>query len=172
VRTDAQRTASTRTQGFATASVLPNQHPAPGEWSSTAPHGVQAERLNALKVFIVEDAINMQLALRDLVSAVADAEIVGVVASEALAIDWADSHPGRWELAIVDLTLAEGDGFGIVRRLKEQPECGAVVVFSGYVTAVIRRHCYSLGADAVFHKTESRELAQYIEELAARPLAS
>jgi DNA-binding NarL/FixJ family response regulator len=136
------------------------------------PHDVQSEGAHALKVFIVEDAINMQLALRDLVSAVADAEIVGVAASEALATDWADSHTGRWELAIVDLTLAEGDGFGIVRRLKQQPACGAVVVFSAYVTDVIRRHCHSLGADAVFHKTESRELAQYIEELAGPPTTS
>lgn len=114
----------------------------------------------------------MQDALRDLVCAATDAEVVSAVDSEALAIDWANSHHGDWDLAIVDLTLTEGDGFSIVRRLKAHPDGGSVVVFSGYVTDVIRRHCHALGADAVFHKTQSRELAQFVEALGARPVAS
>jgi DNA-binding NarL/FixJ family response regulator len=121
-----------------------------------------------LKVFIVEDSVNMQIALQDLVCAVADAEIAGVVGSEALALEWAQSHAGRWDLAIVDLTLDQGDGFNIVRGLKTDADQGAVVVFSAFVTDVIRRHCRTLGADAVFHKTESRGLADYIGQLAAQ----
>jgi two-component system, OmpR family, response regulator len=119
-----------------------------------------------MRVFIVEDSDNMQLALQDLVTSVTDSEILGVEASEDRAIDWAKAHAGRWDLAIVDLTLAQGDGFNIVRTLKEDPDAGVVVVFSAFVTDVIRRHCRSLGADAVFHKTESRGLAVYIEGLA------
>ena len=133
---------------------------------------MQSETPNALKVLIVEDAIRMQVALTDLVCAVADADIVGVVTSESAALAWAESHTGHWDLAIVDLTLDDGDGFHIVQRLKEDPQCGAVVVFSAFVTEVIRRHCRSLGADAVFHKTESRKLAAYVEELAGSPQAS
>ena len=128
--------------------------------------------LDTLRVFIVEDSENMQIALRELVCAAADAAIVGTADSEALAMGWADSNPGAWDLAIVDLTLTEGDGFSIVRRLKEQRDCGAVVVFSGYLTDVIRRHCTTLGADAVFHKTESSQLAQFVETLAKGPLPS
>ncbi|HVE54458.1 MAG TPA: response regulator [Ramlibacter sp.] len=119
-----------------------------------------------LSVFIVEDTPNMQAALTDLVCSVADAEIVAVVATEASALDWADSNRGGWDLAIVDLTLEQGDGFNIVRRLKRDDDAGRVVVFSAFVTDVIRRHCQTLGADAVFHKTESRALADYVEELA------
>nr|WP_255428061.1 response regulator [Ramlibacter cellulosilyticus] len=125
-----------------------------------------------MRVLVVEDSVNMQLALRELVSAAGDAEVVGVVHSETLAMDWADANRGSWDLAIVDLTLAEGDGFNIVRHLKEQQECGTVVVFSGYVTDVIRRHCSALGADAVFHKTESSDLARFVEELSDRPASS
>lgn len=131
----------------------------------TSPN-VQGGAPNPLKVFIVEDAVNMQAALNDLVCAVADAQVVGVVASESTALEWVNSNAGCWDLAIVDLTLEEGDGFSIVRRLKQEPECGLLVVFSAYVTDVIRRHCRSLGADAVFHKTESRQLAEFIEEFA------
>src|SRR3954465_10295959 len=134
------------------------------------PMSVQGKAPNALKVFIVEDAVNMQVALQDMVCAVADAEIVGVVGSERTAVEWTAANSGQWDLAIVDLTLEQGDGFSIVRRLKQEPKCGLVVVFSGLVTAVIRRHCRSLGADAVFHKTESRELANYIEQSANAPL--
>lgn len=124
-----------------------------------------------MKVFIVEDTVNMQIALSDLVCAVADAEISGVAATEAMALEWATSHAGNWDLAIVDLTLEQGDGFNIVRRMKQEANCGVVVVFSAFVTDVIRRHCESLGADAVFHKTESQQLAQYIQELAGSPFA-
>lgn len=124
-----------------------------------------------MRTFIVEDAVNMQAALQDLVCSVVDAQIVGVVASEASALEWAEANVGGWDLAIVDLTLAQGDGFSILRNLKRAPQCGIVVVFSAYVTDVISRHCTSLGADAVFHKTESRQLAQYIQDLAGNPQA-
>ena len=136
------------------------------------PERTQPDAPNAMKVFIVEDSINMQAALKDLVCAVADAEILGVVTSEAMALDWAKSNTGAWDLAIVDLTLEQGDGFNIVRSLKQDASRGAVVVFSAFVTDVIRRHCQALGADAVFHKTESSELARYVEELAGSALTS
>lgn len=125
-----------------------------------------------LRVFIVEDAPNMQVALSDLVCAVADARVCGLVASEALALDWARKNVGEWDLAIVDLTLEQGDGFNIVRQLRQCADRGAVVVFSAYVTDVIRRHCLSLGADAVFHKVQSSQLAQYVEALAGSRLTS
>ena len=127
---------------------------------------VKSEAAGRMRVFIVEDAFNMQVALSDLICAVADAEISGVVSSEAMAIEWATSNAGLWDLAVVDLTLEQGDGFNIVRQLKQRRDCGVVVVFSAFVTDVIRRHCLSLGADAVFHKTDSRQLAQYIQERA------
>jgi DNA-binding NarL/FixJ family response regulator len=134
----------------------------------TDEQAVHAQAPGPLRVFVVEDSMNMQAALHDLVCAAADAEVVGTAESEQLAMDWARGHEGGWDLAIVDLTLTQGDGFQIVQRLKAQPECGVVVVFSGYVTDVIRRHCKTLGADAVFHKTESSELAQFIEKVAGR----
>ena len=139
-----------------------------GEASEAAGGGnVRPGARPPLKVLIVEDTLNMQVAIQDLVCAVCDAEIVGVVSSEAMALDWANAHECGWSLAIVDLTLDQGDGFSIVKRLKEDPCNGAVVVFSAFVTEVIRRHCHSLGADAVFRKTEIRELTRYLEQLAS-----
>lgn len=134
-------------------------------------HASTRQASSPLRVFVVEDSVNMQIALRDLVCAAAEAEIVGTVSSESLAVNWATANAGRWDLAIVDLTLTDGDGFSIVRHLKDQRNCGVVVVFSAYVTDVIRRHCSELGADAVFHKTESSKLAEFVESLAQGSLA-
>lgn len=125
-----------------------------------------------MRVFIIEDAPNMQVALSDLVCAVADAQVCGVVSSESAAIEWAAEHEGEWDLAIVDLTLEQGDGFNIVRQLTRRPDCGTVIVFSGFVTDVIRRYCLSLGAHAVFHKTESAQLARFIEDVAGSRLTN
>jgi DNA-binding NarL/FixJ family response regulator len=126
----------------------------------------QLRQRGAMRVFIVEDSANMQVALQDLVCSVTEADIVGVVASEDDAADWAQTNAGGWDVAIVDLTLDQGDGFSIVRSLKASPVTGTVIVFSAFVTDVIRRHCRALGADAVFHKGESRGLADFIEKLA------
>jgi len=124
------------------------------------------QQSSALRVFIVEDAVNMQVALTDLVQSVTESQIVNVAESEALAVEWAGTHQEGWDLAIVDLTLAQGDGFKIVQHLAGHQVRGAIVVFSAFVTDVIRRHCLVLGADAVFHKTQSAELARYVEGLA------
>jgi hypothetical protein len=40
-----------------------------------------------------------------------------------------------------------------------------MIVYSAYVTPVIRRYCSELGADVVFHKEESAQLARYMEGL-------
>ena len=137
-----------------------------GEHALIDADDVQRGATGPLRVFIVEDSVPMQIALRDLLCSAANADILAAVSSEALAMDWAAANKSAWDLAIVDLTLSQGDGFNIVRRLKQQPGCGVVVVFSGYVTEVIRRHCVALGANAVFHKTESSELAKFVETLA------
>ena len=143
-----------------------SQQASASDHAAVSEDGSQDRTTGALRVFVVEDSVPMQIALRDLLCATADAEVLAAASSEAQAMEWARANEGCWDLAIVDLTLTEGDGFSIVRRLKQQRSCGVVVVFSGYVTDVIRRHCAALGANAVFHKTQSSELAQYVETLA------
>jgi DNA-binding NarL/FixJ family response regulator len=121
-----------------------------------------------LKVVIVEDSPNMQVALQELVDSVGGLQVVALEATASSAIDWADQHPGGWDVAIIDLTLEEGDGFEIIRRFAEQPDRGHMVVYSAYVTPVIRRYCGDLGADVVFRKEESAQLASYMEKLQPR----
>jgi DNA-binding NarL/FixJ family response regulator len=125
--------------------------------------GALAAQGKKLKVFIVEDSVTVQAALREMLEGSLDARIVGIASSEEGALQWAGEHPGAWDVAIVDLMLDQGAGFNVIRRLKDHARDAQVVVFSGYVTDVIRHHCRLQGADAVFDKRQSRELLEYLE---------
>jgi DNA-binding NarL/FixJ family response regulator len=124
--------------------------------------------VSAVKVVIVEDSPNMQAALRELVDSIGSWQVVAVESTASTAIDWAVHHPAGWDVAIIDLTLEEGDGFEIIRRFASQPDRGHMIVYSAYITPVIRRYCQELGADVVFHKQESAQLASYMEKLRSR----
>ena len=117
----------------------------------------------AWRVFMVEDLRSMQLLLADLFATIGSIEIVGASTTEAEAKLWLDEHPGMWDLAIVDLVLAQGSGMGVVAHARRTGGPGAkVVVFSGYASPGIRAHCLALGADAVFEKTETGEFIGWL----------
>jgi len=121
----------------------------------------------AVRVFMVEDSRPMQVLLRDLLDSVGGFEIVGEAASETGATDWLLRHRGGWDLAIVDLLLAEGSGFTLVSRMNKDPG-GAVVVFSDFVTPVVRQRCIRLGADGVISKAQFGELRAYLQAFPGR----
>lgn len=70
---------------------------------------------------------------------------------------------------IVDLILKEGSGFNVIARARRNSSELKIAVFSAYATPGIRKHCRSVGADAVFDKTETLELASWLEGLKAGP---
>src|SRR5262245_19315853 len=105
----------------------------------------------ALRVFLVEDQKPMQTLLTDLLDSVGGFEVVGLAASETSATDWLCRHQGGWDLAIFDLLLGEGSGFTLLARCNKESS-GAVLVFSDFVTPVVRQRCIRLGADGVISK--------------------
>ena len=110
----------------------------------------------AWRVLLVEDLRSMQVLLADMFASIGGFEVVQVVVTEAEAKLWLDEHPGEWDLAIVDLVLAQGSGMGVVARARATAANGAqVAVFSGYASPGIRSHCHALGADAVFDKSDT-----------------
>jgi DNA-binding NarL/FixJ family response regulator len=94
--------------------------------------------------------------------------VVGTANTEYEAVDWVLRNPGGWDLAIVDLLLQDGSGFNVLRHFKASDRPGRVVVYSGFVTDVIRAQCQKLGADAVISKTDVLQLQQVLD--AFRPL--
>ena len=121
----------------------------------------------AVRVFLVEDQKPMQELLRDLLDSVGGFEVVGSVTNETSATEWLLRHRGGWDLAIVDLLLAEGSGFTLIGRCNKDPG-GAVVVFSDFVTPVVRQRCIRLGADGVISKSQFGELRAYLEAFPGR----
>ena len=120
----------------------------------------------AVRVFLVEDQKAMQGLLSDLLDSVGGFELVGVAASETSATDWLIRHQGGWDLAIVDLLLGEGSGFTLITRCNKEP--GAVLVFSDFVTPVVRQRCIRLGADGVISKAQFGELRAYLQAFPGR----
>jgi len=117
-------------------------------------------------VFVVEDSLHMQSALRDLVQAVGPFQVVGTAAGESEATEWIQARGEPWGLAIVDLLLADGSGFGIVHRCRKDRPDGRVVVFSEYASPGVKDRCKSLGADAVFLKSEMKSFIHFLERAA------
>jgi DNA-binding NarL/FixJ family response regulator len=120
----------------------------------------------ALRVFLVDDLISMHSLMRDLFAAVGGVELVATASSEGEAKLWLEDHPGGWDVAVLDLVLQHGSGMAVIRPCREGNPQGQVAVFSSYVTPVIRDHCLSLGADAVFGKDETTQFVLWLHGLA------
>ena len=124
----------------------------------------------SVSVLLVEDEKQVRAMLADLLAGLGDFVVVAEAATEAEARLWIEEHPGRWDLAVVDLVLEQGTGMGIIAKAKEHAGTQRVVVFSDYATPGIRRHCLQLGADAVFQKSRQlEEFKDYCRALLAQP---
>jgi DNA-binding NarL/FixJ family response regulator len=122
-----------------------------------------------LKVFLVEDLHAMRDLITDACSRIGGFHIAGWAGSEPEARFWLDENPEGWDIAIVDLVLAQGSGVGVVSHAKRQPGAGKVVVFSSYATPGVREKCFSVGADAVFDKNDTFAFLSWLAGLVNAP---
>lgn len=120
----------------------------------------------ALRVFLVDDLISMHSLMRDLFAAVGGVQLVATASSEGEAKLWLEDHPGEWDLAVLDLVLQQGSGMGVIGPCRQHHPGGRIVVFSSYVTPVIREHCLRLGAGDVFSKDETSQFITWLHQLA------
>jgi two-component system OmpR family response regulator len=119
----------------------------------------------AINTLVVEDSDDIQATLLDLFSTLGDINVVATASTETEATELIFQQEGDWQLVTLDLLLAEGSGFNLIHRCKAYPNAGKVVVLSAFVTPVIKLKCLSLGADAVFNKTDSKQFADYVANL-------
>lgn len=119
-----------------------------------------------IPVFLVEDSPHMQSALQELLQSVGPFRIVNTAAGETSATDWLLKR-NLWEVAVVDLLLADGSGYGLVSRCKSTRPEGKVVVFSEFATPAVKERCHELGADAAFLKSEMKSFIHYLEQVGA-----
>lgn len=118
-----------------------------------------------LRVFIVEDGLDMQAALRALLDPHAGFQVVGTATGRSSATVWLRRHAEEWDVVSLELVLNDGGGFNLIRLSKALRPRGIVVVFSEFVTESIREHCLALGADAVFSKSQVADYSDFMHAI-------
>ena len=114
-------------------------------------HPGAAEVMNAL---VVEDSPQIAERLVELVSVPNRVEVVATAATEDEALAACDAH--TIGLAIVDLQLAQGTGFGVIRRLRAatgaNPAC--IVVLTNHAVPALKVAAFEAGADYFLDKSK------------------
>jgi DNA-binding NarL/FixJ family response regulator len=129
--------------------------------------GQSAERV---LVYLIEDNHLIRASLVAALVELANVEIVAEAVSEREATDWLKAHPDQWQIAVIDLFLAQGSGLGVLRACRTRRAGQKAVVLSNYVTGEMRARCNALGADAIFDKsTEVDEFIAYCKDYAGSP---
>lgn len=117
------------------------------------------------KTYLVEDNSVIRENLTDFLEDVADTTVVAHATTESEAVQWLHSHRNGWDIAIVDLFLLEGNGFGVVDACRDRADHQRVVVLSNYATTDMRERSRRLGADAFFDKSaEIDQLLAYCRQ--------
>jgi len=114
-----------------------------------------------VKVFLVEDAPLLRERLAALIAAIAGASVVGQAsgAQEALRGILA----ARPDAVVLDIHLAEGNGFDVLRGLRAAQFEPSVFVLTNYPTEAYRQTAVRLGARGFFDK--SHDVDQLRQEL-------
>lgn len=123
----------------------------------------------ALRVFLVEDLPAMRDLLVDLFTSTGNFRVVATASTEAEANLWLEDFRGRWDLAVVDLILAEGSGLGVVPRAKALHPGGRVAVLTAYASPGIEQHLQRAGAERVFDKAHTEEFIEWLNAVGAAP---
>lgn len=119
-----------------------------------------------IRLFLVEDSPVIATYLAGLLARDGRCEVVGRADTEQTALEWSFQNEAGFDVAVVDLMLREGSGFGVLAHLhKYQP--GKIVVLSEFATPVIAERCKALGAVAAFQKSKMADCVAYIHSLAA-----
>jgi DNA-binding NarL/FixJ family response regulator len=121
---------------------------------------LDAKTAAALQVFIVEDSQPVRERLQELLASIEGAHCAGAADTADAAIQGiVDVHP---DAVLLDITLARGSGFDVLRALHVCAPDITVYILSNHASEPYRRMALQLGASAFFDKTtqmgEMREL--------------
>jgi len=111
-----------------------------------------------LATILIEDSAVIREGLVSALVELADAEVIAVAGTAAEGLAALESHAGRWQLAVVDMFLREGNGLEVLRSARDRRADQHMVVLTNYATADIRQRSTAAGADAVFDKSTEIDL--------------
>jgi DNA-binding NarL/FixJ family response regulator len=108
------------------------------------------------RIFIVDDHPVVRHGLRQLISAESDMEVCGEASGEAEAVAAIDAL--RPDLVLVDVSLSQGSGLGLLRRLQATDETAKLLVVSMHDETSLADKCLEAGALGYVNKQEATEL--------------
>jgi len=117
-----------------------------------------------MKVFLVEDAPLLRERLAALIAAIPGASVVGHASGAEEAVR--GILAGRPDVVVLDIHLAEGNGFDVLRALRAAGFAPEVHVLTNHPLAGYRQVAERLGARGFFDK--SNDIPQLRAALAAR----
>ena len=124
-----------------------------------------------MRVLIVEDLPRVQSLLVDLVSESEHCEVAAIADTEARAIAaYEAEHP---DAAIVDLSLRQGSGLGVITQLRRQAvaERLLLIVLTNHAQPVLQQACRAAGADHFLDKSRDFRSVRLLLEQAQRRAA-
>jgi DNA-binding NarL/FixJ family response regulator len=118
-------------------------------------------------VFLVDDSALIRKRVRDMLSAMPGVELIGEASSADEAI--AGILSGRPDMVFLDLSLASGSGFDVLRALRNSaPETG-VYMLSNFASYPYRQLAERLGARGYLDKTRDFERVRELIAAHASP---
>ena len=122
------------------------------------------EKGQKLKVFLIEDAVKIRSILIEVLQQTGIVDIVGFADSEKDALNQLRSQ--EWDIVIVDITLREGNGLGVLAGLKKDDKpYGTRLVFTNSANTALKDRALALGAEGFFDK--SRDMDSLIDRIQA-----
>lgn len=123
----------------------------------------------AMNIFLVEDSASIRRLLVRRLDAIPGMRVVGEAASERQALALI-----RWtqpDAVLLDLSLTEGSGLGLVSQLRASGYEGRISVLTAQDVDAYRRACFVAGADAFYDKASGLEslFDDLIDSAAALP---
>ena len=127
---------------------------------------VPADPTPRLKVVLIEDSSLLSQTLGSILGELTGVEVVGAAEDECSAIELMRCQ--QPDIAIIDLQLRAGSGFGVLRALSRNPARFGhprAVVFSNHGQDLVREHCFALGVERFFDKaSQMGELLAYVRQ--------
>lgn len=126
----------------------------------------ETPRPSQLTVILIEDSPLLRQTLGTRLDELAGVAVIGEAEDEHSALELLQrQQPG---LAIIDLELKTGSGFGVLRAISLAPDrfgYPRAVVFSSHGHAVVRERCFALGVERFFDKaTQFDDLLAYVRQ--------
>ena len=117
-----------------------------------------------MNIFIADDSEKLKNSLAGALMDIPRVRICGQTGEISRVVDLIrQSAP---DLIVLDLRMAGGSSFGLIRTIKLTLPDTILVIFTEYAYSLYRNRCLELGADHFFEKTmESEKLINLIQKL-------